>query len=75
MKIIANKQVEHQPSTCHECPFWEGYQGSDLAPHDKRGFCVFREKYKGYWDDVPKVCEKLFNKIFASDQEVWEVLE
>lgn len=45
----------------------------DLRPPDTSGWCGLREKYKRRYDNVPKVCAKLFDKIFASDQEVWNV--
>lgn len=73
MKVIAGKEIERQPSFCHECPFYEGYQGNNLRPPDTSGWCGLREKYKRRYDNVPKVCAKLFDKVFASDQEVWNV--
>lgn len=62
MSITINGvQFKEKPYSCGSCPAF--LAGSE----DSGGFCIFFEKQKWRYNNVPSRCQKLFDKGFEVD--------
>lgn len=67
MVTINGKIFYDKPGSCGTCPFFSSgntYLSSRLGCSSSMGYCMMFDENHRSWRELPRRCQKLFNKAF-----------